>query len=100
MTHHRAEIPLPKTWPAHARFAIIHVISLAHTAIVCARGWAANSPIARVRLRGQLEDARAEIALLTEELRIKDARMASIDARKRPHYRQSPHPLRRCGEGF
>ena len=87
MTHHRAEIPLPKTWPAPARSAIIHVISLAHTAIVCARGWAANSPVARVRLRGQLEGARAEIALLTEELRIKDARMASLDPRRRPHYR-------------
>jgi putative transposase len=82
-----ANIPLPKAWPEHARFAIIHVISLAHAAIVCARGWAANSPIARVRLRGQLDQARAEIALLTEELRIKDARMASLDPRRRAHYR-------------
>jgi len=56
-------------------------------AIIHARGWAANSSIARVRLRGQLEEARAEIALLTEELRLKDTRMASLDARKRPHYR-------------
>ncbi len=70
MSLHFADIPLPKTRPEHARSAIIHVISLAHAAIVCARGWAANSPIARVRLRGQLEEARAEIALLTEELRI------------------------------
>ncbi|MFC1610369.1 transposase [Myxococcota bacterium] len=87
MTQDFADIPLPKTWPEHARSAIIHVISLAHAAIVCARGWAANSSIARVRLRGQLEKARAEISLLTEELRIKDARMASLDPRRRPHYR-------------
>ncbi len=87
MSQDFADIPLPKAWPERARSAIIHVISLAHAAIVGARGWAANSPIARVRLRGQLEKARAEIALLTEELRIKDARMASIDSRKRPHYR-------------
>ena len=66
-----ADIPLPKAWPERARSAIIHVVSLAHSAIVCARGWAVNSPITRVRLRGQLEAARAEIALLTEELRIK-----------------------------
>ena len=81
MSQDFADIPLPKAWPERARSAIIHVISLAHAAIVCARGWAINSPIARVRLRGQLEEARAEIALLTEELRIKDARMASIDSR-------------------
>ena len=87
MSQDFADIPLPKAWPKRARSAIIHVVSLAHSAIVCARGWAVNSPIARVRLRGQLEVARAEIALLTEELRIKDARMASIDSRKRPHYR-------------
>ncbi len=87
MSQDFADIPLPKAWPERARSAIIHVISLAHAAIVCARGWAANSPIARVRLRGQLDEARAEIALLNEELRIKDARMVSMDARKRPHYR-------------
>jgi transposase InsO family protein len=87
MSQDFADIPLPKAWPERARSAIIYVISLARTAIVCARGWAANSPVARVRLRGQLEQARAEIALLTEELRIKDARMAAIDPRKRPHYR-------------
>ena len=87
MSHDFADLPLPKEWPERARSAIIHVISLAHAAIVCARGWTANSPIARVRLRVQLEEVRAEIALITEELRIKDARMASIASRKRPHYR-------------
>ena len=46
-----------------------------------------NSPIARVRLAGELERATNEIALLREAIRIKDARMASIEPRKRPHYR-------------
>ena len=35
MTQDFSNIPLPKAWPEHARSAIIHVISLAHTAIVC-----------------------------------------------------------------
>jgi hypothetical protein len=33
-----------------------------------------------------VDRARQEIALLREELRIKDARMASIPPRRRPHY--------------
>ena len=51
-----------------------------------ARGWAANSMNARVRLQAKLNTALEEIAKLREELRIKDARMARIDPQKRPHY--------------
>ncbi len=76
-----AAIPLPKDWPEHARSAIVHVISLAHAAIVSARGRVASARDSREHLRAKLDNARAEIALLTEELRIKDARMASIDPR-------------------
>ena len=64
----------------------MQVVSLAHYAITYARGWAANSINARVRLQGKLNAAREEIAKLQEELRIKDARMARIDCHKRPHY--------------
>jgi transposase InsO family protein len=41
----------------------------------------------RVRLAGELERARNEIALLRETLRIKDARMRRIDPQRRPQYR-------------
>jgi hypothetical protein len=60
---------------------------VAQLAIVRARGWAANSSNARVRLQARLEEADQEISLLTEELRIKDARMAALDPHRRPHYR-------------
>ena len=80
------DIPLPRGWPEHARSAILHVIALAHAAIIGARGRTSRSEDSRDHLRGKLDNARAEIALLTEELRIKDARMAHLEPRRRPHY--------------
>ena len=43
-------IPWPSGWASNVKSALLHVISLAHYAITCARGWAANSINARVRL--------------------------------------------------
>jgi hypothetical protein len=71
----------------HARpLALLHVISLAQFAAACTQGWAANSINARIRLKAELDRAHQEITLLCEKLRIKDARMARIDAHRRPHY--------------
>jgi putative transposase len=50
------------------------------------RGWAANSPIHRVRLAAERDRLDSEVALLREEIRIKDARMASLMPHRRPHY--------------
>ena len=46
-------VPLPSSWPKHAKAATLHVISLAHFALTQVRGWAANSPIHRVRLAAE-----------------------------------------------
>jgi hypothetical protein len=46
-------VPLPASWPKHAKAATLHVISLAHFALTQVRGWAANSPIHRVRLAAE-----------------------------------------------
>ena len=51
-----------------------------------ARGWAANSYDARLRLKQDNDRLRQEISLLKEEMRIKDARMERIPAQRRPHY--------------
>ncbi|HOI56370.1 MAG TPA: hypothetical protein PLP01_14065 [Phycisphaerae bacterium] len=75
-----------RIWPSHVKFALLKAVSLAHVAIVQARGWAASSLNARVRLSARLEQAKAEIALLREEIRIKDARMRAVPAQRRPHY--------------
>jgi hypothetical protein len=70
------KIPLAKGWRQHVRSAMLHVISLAQFATAYTRGWAANSVNSRIRLKAELERAIQEIALLREEFRIKDARLA------------------------
>ena len=87
MSQDLADIRLPKAWPKRVRSAIVHVIALGRTAILYARGKAANTPLAAARLRAKLDSACAEISMLREELRIKDARLATLDPRRRPHYR-------------
>ncbi len=89
MTAHRKlalRLTLPKHWPLAVRSGMLHVISLAQFAAVYSRSWAADSVNQRVRLKTELECARQQIALLREEVRIKDARMARILPRHRPRY--------------
>ena len=80
------EIPLPRGWPSRVKSAILHVISLAQFTLAYTRGWAANSPNSRIRLKAELDRAHQEIALLREEVRIKDARMAQLSPHRRPYY--------------
>ena len=80
-------IPLPKGWPRRIRSAIVQTISPAHFSITYTRSCAANSLNARIRLKQRNDRLRQDIALLREELSIKDARMERIPAQRRPHYR-------------
>ena len=75
-------IRLPRQWREHVRSGVISAISLASVAISFARGRATG----RRRLRAQLEQATTEIALLREELSIKDGRWKRSRTRRRPHY--------------
>jgi transposase InsO family protein len=77
---------LPRVWRHSVRSSVLHVISLAQSAIAYTRGWAANCPNARIRLKAQLDRANQDNALLREQMRIKDARMAAIPPQRRPHY--------------
>jgi putative transposase len=65
---------------------MVHAISLAQFAMAYARSWAVNSPVVRVRLKAENDRLKQEVALLNEEIRIKDVRMERIDPCKRPHY--------------
>jgi len=60
-------IPLPRGWPQCVKSAMLHVISLAQFALAYTRGWAANSQVARVRLKAANDQLRQHVALLTEE---------------------------------
>jgi len=51
-----------------------------------ARGWASDCTNSRVRLRAKLDRANQEIALLREEMRVKDARINYLPPPQRPHY--------------
>jgi len=80
------DIPLPSGWDRNVKSAVLHAIALAQYAIVAARGWAANSIDARVRPAADNHRFEQKAQLLREELRIRDARMAKIDPRRRPYY--------------
>jgi len=82
----RPRIPLPGQWPKTVRSGVLHAISLAHFSLTCTRSWAANGFNARIRLKAENDRLRQELALLQEEMRIKDARMLRIPAQRRPHY--------------
>jgi hypothetical protein len=79
-------IPLPKNWTGHVKSAMLHVIAPAQYALAYSRSWAADSINTRVRQAAEIGQLRQEVLLLKEENRIKDARMALIDPRQRPHY--------------
>ncbi len=77
-------IPLPKGWPAHVQSGSLHIISLAHFAITRARGGAAKSVSARVRIAAEKDRLPQEIAWRREELRSKDARLSVVAPHRRP----------------
>ena len=86
MASDSSSIPVPTNWPEHAKSAFLCALGMAHMGMAYVRGWCANSPVTQVGLNADNERLTAEVRLLREELRIKDARMARISARRRPRY--------------
>lgn len=81
------DVSLPKHWDEHLKSAFICAVSLAHRAFIIALTPCLNSVIDRNRLQGEILLLRSEVALLKEEMRIKDARSLRVAAAARPHYR-------------
>ncbi len=66
----RRPLLLPKQWPTHVKSGVLHAISLASVVLSFAR----SRGTGRWRPQAELEQANTEIALLREELYIKDGR--------------------------
>ena len=79
-------IPLPRAWPSCVKSAILHVISLAQFTVAYTRGWAVDSANPRLRMKGELDHADQEIALLREQIRIQNVRVELIPSHRRPFY--------------
>ena len=77
---------LPNRWPRYVRSAIVHAVSMAHVAFTAIQARAENHFDARTRLQATNDRLQRHVALLLEELRIKDARMERLPAQRRPHY--------------
>jgi transposase InsO family protein len=75
--------PLPRGWPNHIKSSLLHAISLAAMALTVARSRVVTS---RCDLQVKLDQASTEIALLKEELAIKDGRWSRLPSRRRPHF--------------
>ncbi|MDD2710642.1 MAG: DDE-type integrase/transposase/recombinase [Verrucomicrobiae bacterium] len=82
---------LPTGWPHEVKLAILNVISMAQTSLVHHWGWGVHHPKREIRLQSELDQLQSQLALLREECRIKDLRMAAIPAPQRPRY----HPTER-----
>ena len=84
--HATPSIPLPKCWSRSVKSAVLHVISLAQYSIAHSCGWAANNINPRLRRRAERDRHHQELALVREEMRIKDVRMAQVPPQRRPHF--------------
>jgi transposase-like protein len=77
---------LPKGWKKSIKSGMLNAISLARYVAGRTRGEAAEQTNPATRSRAKLDQYEAEIALLLEEIRIKDTRWNSIPAHQRPRY--------------
>ena len=88
MTPRRMEtaIPLPKGWRKVTRAGVLHAISVAAMAMTSAWSKASAGRPSRRRALAEIDRLRTEVALLTEELELKDSRWVRVPARRRPYY--------------
>ncbi len=80
------DVPLPRGWTKHVKSALIQAVSLAATALNLAYSRACKNQSVGQRLAADLDRLSTEIALLKQELDIKDARWSRLPSRRRPHY--------------
>ena len=67
-------LPVPRQWTKHIRSAFIHTISLASATFTSTCALASKRKASLTRMKSELAQAYQEIALLREEIQIKDDR--------------------------
>ena len=83
----KPESLLPKSWPQIARRAVLHAIPLASTAANIVRGQRASDRAKKCSRTVDFEALQEQVALLREEIRIKDRRMDALLPNRRPRYK-------------
>ena len=82
----RTRVPLPRGWKRRVRSSVVHILALSHYTFTAMVARAANERSHRSRLQAEIDRLNQELALLREELHVKDARMFRIPSHRRPHY--------------
>ncbi len=82
----RHRIPLPRAWNRRTKAAVLQILALSHYAFTAMVARAANERHRQARFRAEIDRLSRELALLREELRIKNARMERVSPHRRPHY--------------
>ncbi len=77
-TQNPPRIPLPQGWPSHVQSGLLPILSRAHCAIPRARGGAAQSVRARVRIAAEKDRLQQEIASVRASACLKCAEDAQL----------------------
>jgi transposase-like protein len=80
------KIPVPRDWQDYIQNNLLQAIALARVALTDVWSGFENGPLVCAQQAARIARLETQLALLGEELRIKDARMARIAPRTRPHY--------------
>jgi transposase InsO family protein len=80
------KIPLPRSWNRRVKSAVLQILALSHYSFTILLARAANDRKRRTRSQGEIDRLQQALALLQEELRIKDARMGRLHPHRRPFY--------------
>jgi len=82
----RRKMPLPRSWNRRVKAAVLQILALSHYGFTALLARGANHPNWRTRPQAEIDRLQQELALLQEELRIKDARTTRLHPHRRPFY--------------
>jgi len=72
------KIPLPRSWNRRVKSAVLQILALSHYTFAGLIARAVHDRNRQTPMRAEIDRLQQELALLREELRIKNARMARL----------------------